>query len=99
MSDYSHFGIPEDNLRAAEESGRRQPRHKFHTYVPTREEVAKLDANELKFILTGWMCNAATEIIPSRTQIAEVKIILMLRPDARELGDVLSMCECYISGE
>lgn len=99
MSDFSHFGIPESNLRAAEQSGERQRRHKFHTYVPTRKEVATLKPGKLKTILTGWMCNAAIEIIPSRTQIAEVKSVLMLRPDADELRDIISMCDCYISGE
>lgn len=99
MSNYSYFGIPERNLRAAEESAQRKCQHQFHVYVPSREEVASLNASKLGKILTGWMCNAATEIIPSRTQISEVKLVLLERSDVSEISDLISMCDCYISGE
>jgi len=99
MGDFNHFGIPENNLRAAEQSAQRKRRHKYHTYVPSRKEVATLEATELRSILTGWMCNAAIEIIPSRTQIAQVRSVLLGRPDVSQLSELLSMCDCYINGE
>jgi len=99
MNDYNYFGIPESNLRAAEKSANRKQRHKYHTSVPTRKEVATLEPVVLKPLLMGWMCNAATEIIPSRTQIFEVRQILIARADAGDLSELISMCDCYMSGE
>ncbi|AZP14562.1 hypothetical protein EJN92_13560 [Undibacterium parvum] len=73
--------------------------YKVHSYVPSRKEVASLNIKELTEILTGWMCNSPTEIIPSRTQIAEVKDILLTRPDLSQLTGLITMCNYYINGE
>ena len=99
MNDYEHFGIPDGNLRAAEKAGERKRRHPYHTHVPTRNEVATLEPIALRSLLTGWMCHAATEIIPSRTQIFEVREILLTRVDTLDLAGLIAMCDCYIKGE
>jgi hypothetical protein len=43
------------------------------------------------------MCNSPIEIIPSRSQIEEVRSIILARDDAAELADLIAMCRNYIS--
>jgi hypothetical protein len=70
--DLNFFGVPEENINAAR---RRQPtrRNSTHTTVPSRREIATLPPDKLKDVLLAWMELSATEIIPSRAQIALVK--------------------------
>ncbi|MES2073413.1 MAG: hypothetical protein V4488_23875 [Pseudomonadota bacterium] len=91
------FGIPLSNLQAAEkwcETYDKKPCH-----VPTRKEVAKLSPKKITAMLVVWMCDSPTEIIPSRSQIAEVKAILQARPDTNKLTALITMCNNYISGD
>lgn len=91
------FGTPEENLKAARKwEGKKSRQYPFHVYVPTRKEVAILAPAELRAILTGWMCHSPIEIIPSRSQITDVRAILLERKDAEELHDILEMCRNYI---
>lgn len=92
------FGMSEENLTAMRkrkhQKGKRFP---YHLYVPTRKEVATMPADELTEILTGWMCRSPIEIIPSRSQIIEVRSILLERQDAANLTEIIEMCRNYIS--
>lgn len=91
------FGVPEENMLAAK---RRQPvgRLAADATVPSRWEIANLPPTELTKVLLTWMEHSATEIIPSRGQIALVKEVLVARKDVADLVDVISMCTHYIEG-
>ena len=94
---YDRFGIPEENLRAlAKWKVKKLKRYPFHLYVPTRKEVATLPPAELTPILVGWMCRSPVEIIPSRSQIIEVRSILVERRDSESLAGLIEMCRNYI---
>lgn len=95
--EFDRFGVPEENIHATKETVRRQALHDLHSYVPTRKEVATLAPKEITEILTGWMCRSPIEIVPSRSQIIEVKIVLLARPDASELSRLMTMCDHYIN--
>jgi len=91
------FGVPEENIHAA----RRRlttGENPAHSAVPSRREIATLPPAELKKVLLAWMEHGATEIIPSRGQIALVKEVLVAREDASDLGAAISMCTHYIEG-
>ncbi len=95
---HDRFGVPDENLQALLKwKGKKRKCYPFHLYVPTRKEVANLTPAELKDILTGWMCHSPVEIIPSRSQIAEVRSILMERKDVGNFTDLVEMCRNYIS--
>jgi hypothetical protein len=98
-NDQDRFGMPEENIFAARKwmDKKRKNKYPIHIYVPTRKEVATLPPDELKPILVGWMCHSPTEIIPSRTQIEEVRTALLCRNDADRLADLIKMCSHYIS--
>lgn len=92
------FGVPEENLAAVQKwKDKKKNKSPYHVYVPTRKEVAKMAPDELKPILVGWMCHSAIEIVPSRTQIEEVRVALLNRDDADEFVDLLNMCKNYIA--
>jgi len=91
------FGIPEENIEAAKQRSKAS-KQKLHADVPTRKQIATLPAAELKAALINWMEHSATEIIPSRAQIALVKEVLSERADAAQLGPIISMCTYYIEG-
>jgi hypothetical protein len=98
MKDLSqYFGIPEENIEAAEQR-RKISRHPMNAEVPTRKQIATLPAAELRAKLIGWMEHSATEIIPSRAQIAMVKEVLSARPDAAHLAPIINMCTHFIEG-
>ena len=97
--EFDRFGVPEENIRAAEESVKRQTLYDLHGYVPTRKEVATLAAIDITEILTGWMCRSPIEIVPSRSQIIEVKMVLLTRPDVSELSRLVRTCDNYINNE
>ncbi|WP_156117505.1 hypothetical protein [Collimonas arenae] len=96
---FDRFGVPDENLRAAEESVKKPNKYELHAYVPTRHEVATLGVKEITNILTGWMCHSPVEIIPSRAQITEVKLVLQERPDATQLSKLVAMCDHYVRGD
>ena len=101
-NDDDRFGVPEENLLAAQvwlTKHRSEQRQVFQAYVPTRKEVATISPDVLSKILIGWMCHSPTEIIPSRVQIEEVKMVILRRPDAYALTDLLTKCGHYIHGE
>ena len=95
--DFNFFGIPAENIRAAKQ---RHPtnKHAQHTVVPSRKDIATLPPPELRTLLVAWMEHGATEIIPSRAQIAMVREALLERPDARQLTQVIAMCDNFING-
>ncbi len=97
-TDYQYFDVPATNRHAAKKMGKKRL-YKEHSDVPTRKEVANVDIHTLTKILTGWMCNSPTEIIPSRTQIAEVRNILLERSDVSQLTGLITMCNYYINGD
>jgi hypothetical protein len=98
-NEFNHFGIPAANLRAAKEAARRKNGSNLHSRVPSRREVATLETSEITAVLIGWMCHSPIEIIPSRAQIAEVKLVLLQRSDAAQLSDLMNKCDHYIRGD
>ena len=100
MTDYfERFGTPDENIQAAARwVEKHQKKYAYHTHVPTRKEVATMPASELRELMVGWMVHSPTEIIPSRTQIALAREVLLCRPDAHELTALLDMCKHYIDG-
>jgi hypothetical protein len=95
--DFNFFGIPAENIRAATQR-HSSGKHPDHTIVPSRKDIATLPEAELRGLLVGWMENGATEIIPSRAQIALVREILQEREDARQLTQIIAMCNNFIDG-
>ena len=96
--EHERFGVPDENLIAAKKwRDKKKKKYLFHTYVPTRKEVASLPLRELRSILIGWMCHSPTEIIPSRSQIEEVRRIIADRRDADQFTELLKMCANYVS--
>ena len=93
--DADYFGVPEENIRAAQLRST-STKHYLHSVVPTRREVATLPAPELKAMLLGWMEHSPIEIVPSRAQISLVREVLIARPDAAGLASVIKMCTHYI---
>ncbi|MFZ6813386.1 hypothetical protein ACO0K3_02885 [Undibacterium sp. Rencai35W] len=96
---YKRFGIPKQNLDAAQKAKKNQKNANYCCYVPTRDQVANADIDIIKKLLVDWMCHSPTELIPSKTQIAEVRAILMARSDASSLSGLLTMCSYYISSD
>lgn len=97
-NEHDRFGIPEENLAAVQKwKGQKKKKYAFHVYVPTRGEVAKMPPDELKGILIGWMCHTPIEIVPSRSQIEEVRLALLDRADADAFTDLINMCRNYIA--
>lgn len=98
VSDLDQFGVPIENIRAAERrhtAGAQRPRSALNTRVPTRKEVRQLPLDELKPLLLEWMENSPIEIVPSRGQIQLVIEVLLARPDAAEMAPLLNMCRNY----
>lgn len=93
------FGMPEENLIAAKRwmNKKRRNKYPFNIYVPTREEVATLSLEELRTILIGWMCHSPIEIVPSRTQIKEVRTALLNRGVPDQFNNLIEMCSNYVS--
>jgi hypothetical protein len=93
------FGVPEENLVAATKwlGKKKTKKSAFYVFVPTRKDVATLPPDELTTVLVGWMCHSPIEIIPSRTQIAEVRTALLNRDDTDRLFDLIKMCTNYIN--
>jgi hypothetical protein len=98
MENYEYFWIPEANLRAAREC-RKKKNHKLNIEVPTRRDVARMEPAQIRVAMLAWMCNSVTEIIPSRAQISEARLILLARDDVASLMDLIEMCDNYIRGE
>jgi hypothetical protein len=100
MQDFEHFGIPLENIRAAEKWAEKyRKKYQYHTRVPTRKEVLNLPAEELKPLLVGWLVHSPTEIIPSRFQVELVLELLMQRGDIVELSGLVAMCKHFASGQ
>lgn len=93
------FGMPESAFEAALEShGRDNPVFRVGMYVPTREEAAKMPPAELRTILIDWMWESPSELIPNDQQIADVRSILVSRPDAESpvIHQLIAECEAYL---
>lgn len=94
------FGMPESAFRAAREShGIDNPTIRSGMYVPTRREVADSPAEGLYEVLIDWLWESPSELIPNNEQIAEVKSILLARPDAQGSAVLKLVAECddYLS--
>lgn len=71
----------------------------FSATISNRKEVANLGHKKITSILVDWVCHSPIEIIPSRSQIIEVRDILLAREDARDLSNVITMCNYYIAND
>ena len=67
-------------------------------YVPTRAEVATWPPEQLHDVLTDWLWESPSELIPTDQQVAEVLAILEARPDASELAQTIAACKEYMEG-
>ncbi|MBP1318321.1 hypothetical protein [Herbaspirillum sp. 1130] len=92
------FGVPEENIEAAQYH-QRNARRRLSANVPSRNQIATLPRKELCQVLLDWMTRSATEIIPSKRQIYEVQQVLVSRADRKEILDVVEICTRYIQGE
>jgi hypothetical protein len=99
MNSDDSFGVPEANIHAAIRSAKRNKDAKLASRVPSRKEVLTLPRQELSAILIDWMCRSPIEIVPSRAQIAQVKALLLERPDTDTLSALITMCNFYIQGD
>lgn len=89
------FGMPESAFHAAREShGPDNPTIRSGMYVPTRREVAGKSPQWLYPVLIDWMWESPSELIPSNAQIAEVRAVLLARPDAADPAIVQIVAEC-----
>nr|WP_315253360.1 hypothetical protein [uncultured Duganella sp.] len=100
QEDFERFGIPPENIRAAEKWATKQrKKHQYHTQVPTRKEVSALPPEEITPLLVGWMVHSPVEIIPSRFQVELVLELLLQREDAAELSGLITMCRHFVSDQ
>lgn len=93
------FGMPDSAFVAAWQShGLDNPVFRMGMYVPTRREVASMPASELYAIVVDWMWESPSELIPNNTQIAELRAILLARPDANdpEVLHLIAECDAYL---
>jgi hypothetical protein len=67
-------------------------------FVPTQHEVATLPGYRLFSILIDWMWENPSELIPDHHQIAEVRTILLARPDADDddIAQLIAECDAYL---
>ncbi len=96
MNAYQFFGIPLDNIRAAEAHQATACLKPRNVRVPTRTDVATMSPLQLRDVLHDWMDDSAIEIIPSRMQMIEVLGVLCSRPDFGDLQEVAQMCTNYV---
>ncbi len=93
------FGMPASAFQAAREShGLDSPVFRMGMYVPTRQEVATLPATQLLPIVIDWMWESPSELVPNNDQIAQLRAILLARPDASdvEVRELIVACEEYL---
>ncbi len=93
------FGMPATAFQAAREShGLDNPVMRMGMYVPTRNEVATRPAAELYSIVIDWMWESPSELIPNNAQIAELRAILVTRPDAdhEDVQQLIAACDDYL---
>lgn len=93
------FGMPDSAFQAAREShGLNSPVLRAGMYVPTRQEVATLSAAKLLPIVIDWMWESPSELIPNNDQVADLRAILLARPDATQLEvrELIVACEDYL---
>ncbi|NII10987.1 hypothetical protein [Oleiagrimonas sp. C23AA] len=93
------FGMPASAFQAAREShGIDSPVFRTGMYVPTRKEVATRSAAELYPIVIDWMWESPSELIPDNTQIADLRAILVARPDAdaTDIQQLIAACDDYL---
>lgn len=93
MNSHEYFDVPLANRNSASEFASRWKLQALNTRVPTRTDVALLRPEEVSSLLENWICHSATEVIPSRLQISQAKDILLARPDASELENLIKLCD------
>lgn len=93
MNSHEYFDVPLANRNSASEFASRWKHQALNTRVPTRTDVALLRPEEVSSLLENWICHSATEVIPSRLQISQAKSILLARPDALELENLIKLCD------
>lgn len=94
------FGMPKSAFQAARKShGLDSPVLRLGMDVPSRREVFNLPAGELFSILIDWMWESPSELIPNNKQIAEVRALMMERPDASEadVQRLVAECDAYLN--
>ncbi|MDR6739151.1 hypothetical protein J2X56_001137 [Herbaspirillum sp. 1173] len=98
MEKDQYFGVPLDNILAAQAHSIHSRSSRQCINVPSRTEVASLPPGQVREAIVEWLSRPAIEIIPSKTQIQEVLDVLYTRPDHDAVGDVMVLCEHYIQG-
>lgn len=98
-SEDDRFGMPATAFEAALDShGRDNPVIRAGMYVPTRREVATLEAAALAPIVIDWMWESPSELIPNNEQIGDLRAILLSRPDADQpsIQQLIVECDDYL---
>lgn len=85
------FGMPDSAFQSARESN---PPFRLGLHVPTRREVMERSPEWLTPILIDWFWECPVELIPDDKQLAEVKAILLARPDAQTPAIAALVVEC-----
>lgn len=95
------FGSEEAFRAAMESHGRDNPVFRMGMYVPTREEVATSNPDDLFEVLDLWMWEGPTEMIPTHAQIEQVRAILVERQDreTRAVRKLVELCDDYLEPE
>jgi hypothetical protein len=94
--DDDRFGIPKSAFLAAQASHGNAQIVRCGMYVPTRFEVGSMPVEALRSILTEWMWESPSELIPTNEQISEVITILEARQDAVDVAGLVEECLKYI---
>lgn len=85
------FGMPESAFLGARKSN---PSFRTGLYIPTRREVMEQSPERLTPILVDWLWECPAELIPDDIQLAELKSILLARPDAETQAISALVAEC-----
>ena len=92
---HDRFGVPKENLLAAERAVQKYRNLELSCYVPSRKEIVESDKSTLTATLTAWLCKSPLEIIPSSFQVDQVLALLAQRTDYHELKTLVTMCQHY----
>lgn len=102
-SEDEHYGMPNSAVQQAQESHKTaQDRGitRMGLFVPTRHEVRTMPPESIETMLDLWMYESPVEIIPSDSQIRDVRKDLQSRADAYcpEVQRAIQLCDRYIKG-
>ena len=93
------FGLPDSAfLTATDSHGTGNAVLRLGMDVPAYHEIASMPADTLHTLLIDWLWESPSELIPSNTQIAQVRALLLERPDAADpdVQRLVIECDAYL---